>query len=207
MIARVASLPFKFPALSIALAALIALPIASRAEELLPDKTVDKPIPSLTVLDMQGQQHSYQASSGGVTVIIFFSTRCPMSNAFNYRRNQLYHDYSNRVRFLVVDSNANESLDEIRTYGKDAQFDFPVYRDLDNKAADLLGARNTTESFVLDASGAVRYRGYIEDSPNPTRTTNQGLRLAIEAVLSGRPVATPETRGRGCAIRRLHPQE
>ena len=130
-----------------------------------------------------------------------------MSNAFNYRRNQLYHDYSNRVHFLVIDSNFNETLDEIRTYAKDAQFDFPVYQDLDNTVADLLGVRNTTESFVLDASGAIRYRGYIEDSPNPARTTNQGLRLAVDAVLSGHPVVTPETKGRGCAIRRPHPHE
>jgi len=183
--------------------ALAAFAFDSYAEE----PTAPKPISGLTLVDMQGKSQSYSPSSAAVTVVIFFSTRCPMSNAFNYRRNQLYREYNGRVRFIVIDSNANETLDEVRTYARDAQFDFPVYLDSDNKVADLLDARNTTESFVLDAAGAVRYRGYIEDSPNPVRTKNQGLRLAIEAVLSGHPVTTPDTKGRGCAIRRLHPQE
>jgi hypothetical protein len=165
----------------------------------------DKRVSGFTVLDMRGEPQSYSSLKDGVTVVIFFSTRCPMSNAFNYRRNLLYHDYGNRVRFVIVDSNSNESMDEVRTYAKDAEFDFPVYRDLDNRVADLFGARNTTESFVLDSTGVVRYRGYIEDSPNPERSTKHSLRLAIEAVLAGQSVVTPETKGIGCAIRRTHP--
>lgn len=162
----------------------------------------DQSISSFSLLDMHGHLRNYRSLKGGITVVIFFSTRCPISNAFNHRRNLLYHDYRNRVRFIVIDSNSNESLDEVRTYADDVGFDFPVYRDLDNHAADLFGARNTTESFVIDPTGVVRYRGYIEDAPNPERTTKQGLRLAIEAVISGKPVLTPETKGTSCAIRR-----
>jgi peroxiredoxin len=173
---------------------------ALRAEDL----RLDKPVSGFTVLDMRGQPQNYRSFTGSVTVLMFFSTRCPMSNAFNHRRNQLYNDYRNRVQFIVIDSNSNESMDEVRTYAKDAEFDFPVYRDLGNKVADLLGALNTTESFVIDTTGVMRYRGYIEDSPNSERTTKQGLRLAIEAVLEGQPVVTPETKGIGCAIRRAH---
>jgi hypothetical protein len=124
-----------------------------------------------------------------------------------HRRNLIYHDYRNRIRFLVIDPNFNESIEEVRTYARDVGFDFPVYMDSDNKVANLLDARNTTETFVFDAKGLERYRGYIEDAPNPERTTKQGLRLAIDAVLAGRPVVTPETRGIGCAIRRAHPQQ
>jgi peroxiredoxin len=163
-----------------------------------------QPFSGFTVLDMRGQVQNYSSLKGEVTVVIFFSTRCPMSNAFNYRRNVLYRDYRNRVRFIAIDPNSNESLEEVRAYANDVGFDFPVYRDLDNHVADLFGARNTTETFVLDAAAVVRYRGYIEDAPNPERTTKQGLRLAIEAVLAGQPVLTPETRGIGCAIRRAH---
>jgi len=186
----------------VALAAiLIAIAPSLRAQE-----HAAPPIPSFSVLDMRGRSQTYNSLRGEVTVVIFFSTRCPMSNAFNYRRNVLYHDYQKRVRFIVVDSNSNESLDEVRTYAQDAGFDFPVYHDVDNKAADSLGVQSTTETLVLDAAGAIRYRGYIEDAPNPERTTKQGLRLAIDAVLAGIPVETPQTRAVGCAIRRAHPQ-
>jgi thiol-disulfide isomerase/thioredoxin len=164
-----------------------------------------KVVPGFSIVDMQGHLQNYPSTTGAITVVMFFSTRCPLSNAFNYRRNLLYRAYENRVRFVAIDSNFNESLDEERAYANDVGFGFPVFRDVDNRVADLLGARNTTENFVLDATGTVRYRGYIEDAPNPARTTRQGLRLAIDAVLAGQPVATPETRGIGCAIRRFHP--
>jgi peroxiredoxin len=158
-----------------------------------------------TVRDMQGRSQNYHSLKGKPTVVIFFSTRCPMSNAFNYRRNLLYHDYRKRVRFIVVDSNSNESLEEVRRYAKDVGFDFPVYDDWDHEVADHFGVHSTTETFVLDSAGIMRYRGYIEDSPNPARTTTHGLRLAIDAVLAGRPVELAQTRAIGCAIRRGRP--
>lgn len=164
-----------------------------------------KPAPSFTIRDMKGHLLTYRSLKGKVTVVIFFSTRCPMSNAFNYRRNVLYHDFGDRARFIVVDSNFNESLDEVRTYAEETGFDFPVYEDVNNQLADSLGARSTTDTFVLDPTGTTRYHGYIEDAPNPARTTKQGLRLALEAVLAGQPVAMPETKAVGCAIRRPHP--
>jgi peroxiredoxin len=156
----------------------------------------------VSLRDMKGEVVSRQLSSGKVTVVMFFSTRCPMSNAFNFRRNQLFHDFADRAEFLAIDPNVNESLDELRQYSKDAGFDVPVYQDPDSRAADLLDARNTTETFVLDDHGTVRYRGYIEDAPNPERTTKRPLRAALEQLLAGRTVAVPETRGIGCAIRR-----
>jgi peroxiredoxin len=163
-----------------------------------------KPASGFTIRDMEGHLQTYRSLRGRATVVIFFSTRCPMSNAFNYRRNVLYHDFGNRVRFIVVDSNFNESLDEVRTYAEETGFDFPVYQDVDNQLADSLGARSTTDTFLLDATGTTRYRGYIEDAPNPARTTKQGLRLALDAVLADQPVAMPETKAVGCAIRRPH---
>jgi hypothetical protein len=180
---------------------LAAMTAQVRAQE----SPVGKEVSGLTLRDMDGHLQTYRSLKGKVTAVIFFSTRCPMSNAFNYRRDVLYHDYGDRVRFIVVDSNFNESLDEVRQYAKETGFDFPVYQDVDNQFADLMGARSTTDTFVLDAAATTRYHGYIEDSPNPARTTKQGLRLALDAVLAGQPVATSETRAVGCAIRRPRP--
>lgn len=172
-----------------------------QAQAIQPDASVT----NVSLTDMHGRTKNFPSFTGKVTVIIFFSTRCPMSNAFNSRRNDLFRDFKRHARFVVIDSEANESLEEERSYAKDVGFAFPVFRDSDNKVADRLGARVTTDTFVLDAQGAVRYHGYIEDAPNPARTTNQGLRRAIAAVLAGEPVPAARTRAVGCAIRRAHP--
>jgi peroxiredoxin len=190
-------------AVAMTIIALVAATALMRAQAI----HVGVAVPGFTLRDMRGRLQNFHSSEGKVTVVMFFSTRCPMSNAFNYRRNVLYHDYRKRVRFIVVDSNANESLDEVRAYAKYTGFDFPVYQDVDNQLANQLAAISTTENFVLDGTGVVRYHGYIEDSPNPARTTKQGLRLALDAVLAGEPVALAETRAVGCAIRRTHLQK
>ncbi|MEO7142929.1 MAG: redoxin domain-containing protein [Bryobacteraceae bacterium] len=161
------------------------------------------PVSDFNLRSMDGRSANYSTLKGKVTAVMFFSTRCPMSNAFNYRRNQLYKDLTGRVNFVVVDSNSNESLEEIREYARAVGFDFPVYQDANNIVADKFGARVTTENFVMDSADVMRYRGNMEDAPNPARAKHHGLRLAIEEVLDGQPVAMPETVAFGCAIRRL----
>jgi alkyl hydroperoxide reductase subunit AhpC len=91
---------------------------------------------------------------------------------------------------------------KVRTYAKDVGFDFPVYKDVNNKVADRFGVMATIDTFVIDANGVVQYRGYIEDALNPSRTTRRALRFAIESLLDGKPVEVGETSARGCAIRR-----
>jgi peroxiredoxin len=160
-------------------------------------------VADFTLRDLDGRSVSYSTLRGNVTVVLFISTRCPMSNAHNHRINTLYNDFAGRVKFIVVNSNSNESPAEVREHARTVEFDFPVYKDVDNIAADLFGAQATPDTFVIDSSGVVRYHGYIDDAPNPTRVKNQGLRLAIEAVLEGKPVMTPETRAFGCTIKRM----
>ena len=159
-------------------------------------------VSDFTVQNMDRHPFNYKSVKGNVTVVMFFSTRCPISNAFNFRRNSLYKDFNKRVKFIVVDSNSNESIDEVRTYAKEVGFDFPVYKDVNNEVADRFGVMATTDTFVMDATGVMQYHGYIEDALNPSRTTKRALRLAIESLLDGKPVEMAETSARGCAIRR-----
>jgi hypothetical protein len=148
---------------------------------------------------------TYRTQEGRPTVVVFVSTRCPISNAFNFRLNTLFKDFSDRVQFAVVDSNINETASEIASHAKTMEYDFPIFQDVDNAVADLLGAKATPDSFLIDSHGVVVYHGYIEDSPNPQRAKDHALRQAIEATLSGRAVAEAETQARGCAIRRNRP--
>jgi hypothetical protein len=160
-------------------------------------------VPVFELQNLHGKSLAIRPGDGRVTAVLFFSSRCPLSSAFNYRRNVLYHDFHTRVRFLLVDPNANESLDEVQAYAMQTGFDLPVYRDPKGKVAALLAIRATTDTLVLDRAGAVRYRGNVENAPNPERATQHGLRTALEAVLSGEPVKDPETRPIGCAVRHL----
>jgi alkyl hydroperoxide reductase subunit AhpC len=139
-----------------------------------------------------------------VTVVVFLSTVCPVSNSYNLRMKELYRDYAPKgVKFQFLNANQNESQVEVEDHTRSVGFPFPVMKDANNVIADRLGAEYTPESFVIDREGVVRYRGRIDDAQNPARVRQSSLRLAIDAVLAGRDAPTPETKAFGCTIKRV----
>ena len=161
-------------------------------------------VDGFSLQDLNGAPVSFAGLQGSVTVIVFISTQCPVSNAFNERMTALYNDYSAKgVQFVFIDSNANESAADVAALRKSAGFPFAVYKDYENRVADRFGAMSTPETFVIDRGGIVRYHGFIEESMNEARTKNRALRAALDAVLAGKPVPIPETKAFGCSIKRV----
>src|SRR6266478_5677885 len=158
---------------------------------------------NLTLTGPHGAQVSIAAGKGDVTVVLFISTICPVSNNYNTRMNDLYRDYSPKgVKFVFVNANQNESASEVAEHARQAGFAFPVYRDVGDKVADRFGAQSTPETYVIDQVGKLRYHGRIDDAQNEARVQKNSLRLAIDAVLAGGEVAVPETKAFGCTIKR-----
>ena len=81
----------------------------------------------------------------------------------------------------------------------------PVLLDSNQQIGKAADAKVTPEAFVIDGTGTIRYRGLINNlyagfgkkRPAPTK---HHLRYAIEAVLTGNPVATKQTKPIGCFI-------
>lgn len=156
------------------------------------------------VQDLDGKTLAYSSLRGSVTVVTFIAIQCPISNSYNQRMNALYNEYSPKgVKFLFVNANRTESQAQMREHARSARFVFPVYKDVNNVAADKFGAEVTPESFVIDAAGVLRYSGYIDDSMNEARVRSRGLRLALDAVLDGKPVDAGQTKAFGCSIKRV----
>jgi thiol-disulfide isomerase/thioredoxin len=143
-------------------------------------------------------------AASGATVLVFLSAVCPVSNAYTDRLNDLVGRYAGKpVRFVFVNSNELESVDEVKEHARASRYPVPVYKDFNNVVADRYNARVTPETVVLDRNGIVRYRGGVDDAQNPARVKVEGLKLAIDAVLSGQPVKPTEIRTFGCTIKRV----
>lgn len=164
---------------------------------------VGSTVSDFALRDLDGKPANFAALRGKVTVVAFISAECPVSNAYNERMNALYHEYSGLVNFIFVNSNANETADQVRRHTRDSGFRFPVYKDPNNVAADLFGATHTPETYVIDSAGVVRYHGPIDDAQNPARIKHTHLRAAIEAVIEGQPVPVSEASAFGCSIKRV----
>ncbi len=161
-------------------------------------------VADFSVNDPVGRPVKFSALRGEVTVVMFVSVQCPISNDYNERMIALYNDYTAKgVKFIFLNANHTESPAQIMDHAKQVGFPFPVYRDPGNAVADKFGAQVTPEAYVIDKTNTVLYHGAIDDARNPVRVTAKGLRNALDAVQAGKPVTTTETRAFGCTIKRV----
>jgi peroxiredoxin len=166
---------------------------------------VGAPVADFQVRDLDGNAVSFSSLKGPVTVVTFIATQCPVSNSYNQRMIDLYKDYTPKnVKFVFVNANRSEPAGEVRQHAQRVGFTFPVYKDPDNLAADRFDAQVTPESYVIDSAGILRYHGSIDDDMNVARVHTRRLRLALDAVLAGKPVPAVETKAFGCTIKRVH---
>ena len=154
--------------------------------------------------DAAGGKHSLASVKGAKgTVLIFVSTQCPVSNAYNERMQQLAQDLKARgVAVVGINSNATEAPDVVRAHAAEKGLTFTILKDNGNKIADQLGATRTPEVYLLDANNRLVYRGSIDNSRNAQSVTTNHLRDAVEAMLAGKPIANAHVRAFGCSIKR-----
>ncbi|MEM1304039.1 MAG: redoxin domain-containing protein, partial [Planctomycetota bacterium] len=144
---------------------------------------------------------------GKIAVVTVLGVECPLAKLYAKRLKDLADGYAGRgVVFVAVDANRQDSLTEVAAFKRRYELDFPILKDNEAALVDWLGAERTPEAFVLDATGGVRYRGRIDDQYGVGYVRDDAeqhfVRDALEALLAGRPVSTPETDAVGCVIGR-----
>jgi peroxiredoxin len=136
------------------------------------------------------------------TVLIFVSTQCPVSNAYNERMAQLAAQYGPRgVAFAAINANAPEPAAEVAEHARTHRFAFPVLKDADGEIARRFGARVTPEVYVTDGKGVLVYHGAIDDAENAGQVKTRHLAATLDALLAGRPVPAKTTQAFGCTIK------
>ncbi|MFO0945720.1 MAG: redoxin domain-containing protein [Planctomycetota bacterium] len=175
-----------------------------------PSSTLSKKtLAPFSLQGIDGREWSWdQAGPKKLVVVVFLGTECPLVKIYAPRLNSLAKRCASLdVLFLGMDSNQQDSVEELRAFKEEFGIDFPLLKDEGNKIADRFGARRTPEAFVLDAEGIVRYRGRIDDQfgvgyQRPI-ATREDLALAIDSLLAGKDVESPETEAPGCFIGRV----
>ena len=171
---------------------------------------MDKEIPNFTLKDATDKEHSLKDLSHEkkATVVMFISTQCPVSNDYNERIVALYNDYKEQsVQFIGINSNRNESVEEIAEHNTTNKFSFLVLKDLRNELADKFGARRTPEVYLLDEKRILRYRGAIDNSQKSPET--HYLRETLDLVIAGKaiPEDRKKTKAFGCTIKRVRKRQ
>ncbi len=145
-------------------------------------------------------------SPKGATVFVFYSSECPISNAYSPALNRMASEFpKGQVKLIGLCVDPDLSDAEVLTHAKDFELKFPVARDRVGSVARRLGATVTPEAFVLDDQSRIRYHGRIDDQfvarqkRNANPATSE-LHDAIVAVLEGREVASAFVTPIGCPL-------
>ncbi|MGB7924225.1 MAG: redoxin domain-containing protein [Pyrinomonadaceae bacterium] len=192
-------------AVGLALALIVASgAIVRGGEGSAPGAVIGSVVAEFKLSDTNGTQHSLSSLKGkNGTVLIFVSTRCPVSNGYNERMEKLAQDYKARgVNVIGINANAKETADDIKAHAAENKLTFMILKDKGNKVADQLDAGVTPEVYLLDAGNKLVYHGRIDNHKNPEMVTANDLRDAIDATLAGKPIQKAEASAFGCSIKR-----
>lgn len=162
-------------------------------------------VTDFSLKDYTGKEHKLSAykDKAGIA-IIFVATRCPVSNAYNERMEALYKEYAAKnVAFLGINSNKEESAEEVQKHAKENGLTFTILKDPGNAIADQFGATVTPEVFLLNKDLKVVYHGRIDDSQREAQVKKQDLRTALDNYLASKPIADADTKAFGCSIKRV----
>ena len=167
---------------------------------------VTKVVEDFTLKNYDGKSYSLSdAKDAKAAVIMFISTRCPVSNAYNERMVKLYDDYSSKdVVFFAINANKTEDVDECKEHANEHGFKFPVLKDPSNVIADKYDAQVTPEIFVVNAKRELLYHGRIDNSQREDNVESQDLRKALDQILEGETVSLTDTKAFGCTIKRVN---
>jgi peroxiredoxin len=154
--------------------------------------------------DADGQEQSLSSLKGkNGAVLIFVATKCPVSNAYNERMEKLAQDYKARgINVIGINANSTEPASDVKAHAAAHNLTFPILKDAGNKIADRLGANVTPEAYFIDANNKLVYHGRIDNSRDGSQIMSTELRDALDATLSGKPVAKTEAAAFGCSIKR-----
>lgn len=169
------------------------------------EESADLKISDFTLTDYNGNKHSLSDFKDSTAIVVMFiATQCPVSNAYNERMAALYKDYQPKgFAFIGINSNKQESVDEIKEHSQDHKFAFPVLKDWNNVIADKFVASVTPEIYVLNSNFDLLYHGRIDNSRRESEVKSQDLRAALDEILVGKPVSNKVTKAFGCTIKRV----
>ncbi len=191
---------------SATLALTFLLALASQA--IAGESMIGKKAPMFRLVDPTGKAVALEdLADAKLVAVVFVGTECPLARLYAPRLNKLAADYADKqVRFVAIDSNVQDSAEDIAKYAAEHSITFPVLKDADNVVADQFAAERTPEVFLLDEKRVVRYRGRIDGQYQPgvqkVKNPRSDLSIAIDELLAGKEVSQPEVQAVGCFIGR-----
>jgi hypothetical protein len=146
-----------------------------------------------------------------LTVLIFVSIDCPVSNRYAPEIKRLYDQFTPQgVRFRLVYPNPLDSAADIAAHISTYAYPPIARHDPNHELVKRAGATITPEAAVFDRNNRLVYLGRIDDRfvelgrERPVATRHE-LRDALSALVTGKAVRSSRTQAVGCFIADMKP--
>ncbi|MGC9947061.1 MAG: redoxin family protein [Bryobacteraceae bacterium] len=196
---------------------------AVMADDSPPTLAIGAAAPDFNLPAVDGTTYRLQDfAASKVLVLVFTCVHCPTAQLYEGRILKLAADYRDRgVALVAIQPNdpkavrldelgytdLADSLPEMKIRAEYRHFDFPFLYDGETQSvARAYGPTATPHVFVFDQERKLRYQGRVDSSPREALANRQDARLAIDAVLAGKPVANEKTPTVGCSIKWAYKQ-
>jgi thiol-disulfide isomerase/thioredoxin len=153
-----------------------------------------------------GKAYDPVAAGDKKAVVLFFiSPFCSTTRPFMPEINQITADYAGKAVVYLVHSDSEITKEVALEHAILSDVKAPVLLDKEQVLAKQAQAKITPEAVVLSPDGKTLYKGRINDLYlGPTKrqraATTQDLRDALDAILAGKPVPSPQHEAQGCKI-------
>ena len=183
--------------------------MANTLSKMLP---LDTPLPTVRLVNaIDGALVDVGALATGKrgTLVIFLCNHCPFVVHIRSELVKVAHETLDRG-LAVVAINSNDPVGypqdappAMQRLARDDNWRFPFLFDETQEVARAFDAQCTPEFYLFDAEGKLAYRGQFDDSrpSNGKPITGRDLRLAVEALASGRAPSTDQKPSVGCNIK------
>lgn len=158
--------------------------------------------------ELESTDGSTRGRGDGPTAVVFTCNHCPYALAWHDRLLDVARDYADRgaeVLFVNPNDATSHPRDSFEAMKQRVEADggwpVPYLRDEAQEVARDFGARTTPDVFLLDAEGALRYRGAPDADYDDPSQGAAWLREALDAVLEGREPERAETEPVGCSVK------
>jgi peroxiredoxin len=175
---------------------------------------IGKPAPDFEASDIKGEQFKLSNHKGKIVVLEWTNHECPFVgkhySSGNMQETQKTAMSKGAEWVTIVSSapgrqghtDAAQAAKILEEAGAN-----PTAKILDESGeiGKLYGARTTPHMFVIDKQGNLAYAGAIDDNSSPKPETIKDAKnyvlAALDEVMAGKAVSTPQTEAYGCAVK------
>ncbi len=164
--------------------------------------------------DQYGYFHNlYYYDDAEAIVLYTHGNGCPIVRNALPTLEEVRDEYEEKgVKFFLINANIQDNRENIAQETQDFDIDFPILIDEDQLVAEALQIERTAEAILVDPeTWEILYRGPVDDrlhyETQKPEADNRYLADAIDAFLTGEPIAEKRVKSPGCIVPLTEPQE